>query len=109
VTITSDVLAAHLGDEAVLLDLSAKRYYRLNESAAVAFRALEEGEGRDGAIRRLVATFEVGESDAASPARRSRRARTRRAVGALTVAPRYRSALALCAGASRSTSTSPRA
>ena len=65
-TITSDVLAAHLGDEAVLLDLSAKRYYRLNESAAVIFRALEEGEGRDGAIRRLTATFDVGESDAAN-------------------------------------------
>jgi hypothetical protein len=66
VTITTDVLAAHLGDEAVLLDLSAKRYYRLNESAAVVFRALEEGEGREGAIRRLTATFDVGESDAAS-------------------------------------------
>jgi hypothetical protein len=64
-TIPSDVLAAHLGDEAVLLDLSAKRYYRLNESAAVVFRALEEGEGRDGAIRRLIAAFEVSESDAA--------------------------------------------
>ena len=64
-TIPSDVLAAHLGDEAVLLDLSAKRYYRLNESAAVVFRALEEGEGRDGAIRRLIAAFEVSASDAA--------------------------------------------
>jgi hypothetical protein len=66
VNIPSEVLAAHLGDEAVLLDLSAKRYYRLNESAAVVFRALEECEGRDGAIRRLIATFEVSESDAAS-------------------------------------------
>jgi len=66
VNIPSEVLAAHLGDEAVLLDLSAKRYYRLNESATVVFRALEEGEGRDGAIRRLIATFDVGESDAAS-------------------------------------------
>ena len=64
-TIPSEVLAAHLGDEAVLLDLNAKRYYRLNESAAVVFRALENGEGRHGAIRRLVATFEVTESDAA--------------------------------------------
>jgi hypothetical protein len=66
VTIAPDVLAAHLGDEAVLLDLNAKRYYRLNESAAVVFRALEEGEGRDGAIRRLIAAFDVGASDAAS-------------------------------------------
>ena len=62
--IPSEVLAAHLGDEAVLLDLNAKRYYRLNESAAAVFRALEDGEGRDGAIRRLIAAFEVSESDA---------------------------------------------
>jgi hypothetical protein len=64
--ISSDVLAAHLGDDAVLLDLAAKRYYRLNETAAVVFRALESGAGRDGAIRALVAGFEVGESDAAA-------------------------------------------
>jgi len=63
--IPTEVLAAHLGDEAVLLDLSAKRYYRLNESASVVFRALEEGEGREGAIRRLVEAFDVSESDAA--------------------------------------------
>jgi len=66
VTIPSEVLAAHLGDEAVLLDLSAKRYYRLNETAAVVFRALEENEGRDGAIRRLLDAFDVSESDATS-------------------------------------------
>ena len=64
--IPTEVLAAHLGDEAVLLDLNGKRYYRLNESAAVVFRALEDGEGRDGAIRRLVAAFDVSESDASS-------------------------------------------
>ena len=64
--ISSEVLAAHLGDEAVLLDLSAKRYYRLNESATVVFRALEEGEGRDGAIRRLTESFEVSRADAAN-------------------------------------------
>jgi hypothetical protein len=64
--ISSDVLAAHLGDDAVLLDLAAKRYYRLNESAAVVFRALESGEGRDGAVRALVAGFDVSESDAAA-------------------------------------------
>ena len=64
--IPTEVLAAHLGDEAVLLDLSGKRYYRLNESAAVIFRALEEGEGREGAIRRLISTFDVSESDASS-------------------------------------------
>jgi hypothetical protein len=62
--IPSDVLAAHLGDDAVLLDLKAKRYYRLNESAASAFKALEAGEGRDGAIARLLVEFDVDEAEA---------------------------------------------
>lgn len=64
--IPPEVLAAHLGDEAVLLDLNGKRYYRLNETAAVVFRALEAGEGRGGAIKQLVAAFEVDESEATS-------------------------------------------
>ena len=63
--IPSEVLAAHLGDEAVLLDLDGKRYYRLNESAAVIFKTLEDGGGRDDAVRQLLATFEVDEAEAA--------------------------------------------
>ena len=62
--IPSEVLAAHLGSEAVLLDLNARRYYRLNATAASVFRALESGEGRDGAIRRLLAEFEVDDAEA---------------------------------------------
>jgi hypothetical protein len=62
--IPSEVLAAHLGNEAVLLDLNAKRYYKLNATAASVFKALESGEGRDGAIRRLLAEFEVDDSEA---------------------------------------------
>lgn len=62
--VPSEVLAAHLGDEAVLLDLNAKRYYRLNESAASVFKALESGEGREGAIARLLAEFDVDEAEA---------------------------------------------
>lgn len=64
--IPPEVLAAHLGDEAVLLDLNDKRYYRLNETAAVVFRALEADQGRAGAIAQLVATFDVSEPDAAA-------------------------------------------
>jgi len=64
--IPPEVLAAHLGDEAVLLDLSGKRYYRLNETAAVVFKALEAGEGRKGAIAQLLAAFEVSEADASA-------------------------------------------
>jgi hypothetical protein len=62
--IPCEVLAAHLGEEAVLLELTARRYYRLNEAAAVAFKALERGEGRGGAIARLLARFDVDESEA---------------------------------------------
>ena len=63
--IPCEVLAAHLGGKAVLLELTAKRYYRLNEAAAVVFKALEDGVGRSGAIGRLLAQFEVDEADAA--------------------------------------------
>ena len=62
--IPCEVLAAHLGGESVLLELNAKRYYRLNEAAAVVFKALESGEGRSGALRRLLARFEVDEAEA---------------------------------------------
>jgi hypothetical protein len=62
--IPSEVLAAHLGDDAVLLDLNAKRYYRLNETAASVFKAVESGEGRNGAIARLLAEFDVDEAEA---------------------------------------------
>ena len=62
--IPCEVIAAHLRDEAVLLELTARRYYRLNEAAAVAFKALERGEGRGGAIGRLLARFEVDEAEA---------------------------------------------
>ena len=60
----ADVLSAHLGDETVLLDLNSKRYYRLNESAATIYRALEEGAGREGAIKRVLEAFEIDEATA---------------------------------------------
>src|SRR5262249_34144919 len=49
-----NVLAAHLGDESVLLDLDTKHYFRLNETAAVAWRALEHSLSIEGIIRALV-------------------------------------------------------
>ena len=63
---TKDVLSARLAEEAVLLDLKSKQYYRLNESAAVIYRAIEEGLGRDGAIARLLETFDVDDPTAAN-------------------------------------------
>ncbi len=60
----SEVLSAHLGDETVLLNLNSKRYYRLNETAAAIYRALEAGAGRDGAIKRVLELFEIDETTA---------------------------------------------
>jgi hypothetical protein len=59
-----NVLAAHLGDESVLLDLDTKHYFRLNETAAVIWRALEHSPRVEAIIRALVEEFEVTEDEA---------------------------------------------
>jgi hypothetical protein len=53
-----DVLAAHLAGEAVLLNLDDKSYYRLNETAALIWAALERGESRDAILSQLVHTYD---------------------------------------------------
>ena len=58
---STDVLVAHLEGEAVLLDLTTKRYFRLNATSAAIWRALEAGKGRDEVVRTLVGDFEVDE------------------------------------------------
>ena len=58
-TPSPDVLVAHLAGEAVLLNLADKRYYRLNESAAFIWKALERGEDRDQTLASVVREFEV--------------------------------------------------
>jgi hypothetical protein len=59
-----NVLAAHLGDESVLLDLDTKHYFHLNETAAVAWRALEHSPSVEAITRALVAEFDVSEQEA---------------------------------------------
>jgi len=59
-----NVLAAHLGDECVLLDLDTKHYFRLNETAAVIWRALEHSPRVEAVLRALVEEFEVDEDEA---------------------------------------------
>lgn len=54
-----DVLVAHLSGEAVLLNLADKRYYRLNESAAFIWKALERGEKRNDVITSIVNSYRV--------------------------------------------------
>ncbi|MCU0626957.1 MAG: PqqD family protein [Gemmatimonadaceae bacterium] len=59
------VLAARLPGEAVLLDLEAKRYFQLNESAAVIWDALAAGDAPDAVAAQLVTTFDVTHAEAA--------------------------------------------
>jgi hypothetical protein len=63
-TTSPDVLAAHLAGEAVLLNLSDKSYYRLNETAAVVWAGLEKGETHDSILSTLLSRYEVGAEQA---------------------------------------------
>lgn len=51
--------------EGVLVDLNAKKYYKLNETAMLVWRALESGKGRVGALEELTAQFDVTRQHAA--------------------------------------------
>jgi hypothetical protein len=63
-TVPDDVLAAHLDGEAVLLHMVTKAYFRLNDTAAVIFRGLERGIGRERILDELCARFEVERDEA---------------------------------------------
>ena len=58
-----DVLSAHLEGEAVLLDMDSKRYFRLNETASVIWRALEEGHDRAHIRETLKQQYDVGDAE----------------------------------------------
>ena len=57
--VPKDVMAAHLAGEAVLLHLGTKAYFKLNDTAAEAWKGMEAGEDEDRVVERLVAAFEV--------------------------------------------------
>lgn len=59
VAIHEDVLASHLPGETILLHMDTKKYYRLNETAAAIWRALEEEAPPEAIVDQLVADFEV--------------------------------------------------
>ena len=58
-TVSKDVLTAHIDDEAVLLHLKTKRYYRLNETGAAIWKGLEENLNLQAIVAGLVRDFEV--------------------------------------------------
>jgi hypothetical protein len=63
-TPSPEVLVAHLAGEAVLLNLADKRYYRLNETAAFIWKAIERGAKRDEIVSSIVNEYEVDASTA---------------------------------------------
>lgn len=54
------------GSEGVLVDLNAKRYYQLNETAMLIWRCLEKGQPRSEIISELTKTYEVTSEQAAA-------------------------------------------
>ena len=54
-----EVLVAHLQGEAVLLHMDSKRYYRLNETAASVWKALEREQALPEIVASLCDEFEV--------------------------------------------------
>ena len=56
---SADVLVAHLEGEAVLLDLTSKRYFRLNSTSAAIWRAMEEGKSPSEIVDVLLEGFDV--------------------------------------------------
>ena len=62
----TDLLTARLADEAVLLDLESKDYFRLNETGAAIWDGLERGLTPDMIEAELCDTFEVDPAEAAA-------------------------------------------
>lgn len=58
------VLAAHLGDESVLLDLDTKHYFQLNATASAIWRALEDRQPVEHIVAALVTDFDVSAPEA---------------------------------------------
>lgn len=52
------------GGESVLVDLNTKRYYQLNETATVIWRALANGSERSDIVGNLTSVYDVTEEDA---------------------------------------------
>lgn len=65
-SIPDTVLAAHLEGEAVLLDMDSKHYFRLNETGAFIWKALERHAPASEIVDDLCKAFEVDRDQAAA-------------------------------------------
>ena len=54
------------GDEGVLVDLNSKRYYTLNETATLIWRALEKGRSKDEIVGLMTSAYDVTPERAAA-------------------------------------------
>lgn len=52
------------GGESVLVDLNTKRYYQLNETATLIWRALSEGRSKTEIVSSLTSVYDVTDEDA---------------------------------------------
>jgi hypothetical protein len=52
------------GGESVLVDLNTRRYYQMNETATLVWRAMSEGKTRKDVIAQLTTVYEVTEEHA---------------------------------------------
>ncbi len=57
--------------EGVLVDLNTKKYFKLNETAVVVWRGLEDGLSAEEITARITSAYEVGEERAAASVRRT--------------------------------------
>lgn len=64
------VLAEFKGEDSILLDLEARRYHRLNETAALIWKGLEEKATNAAIVDRLMKEFEVSREKAEEGLRR---------------------------------------
>jgi hypothetical protein len=53
------------GGESVLVDLNTRRYYQMNETATLVWRAISEGRTLSEVVDQLTTTYEVTETHAA--------------------------------------------
>ena len=65
ISVSPDVLTAHVSGEAVLLNLVDKNYYGLNETAAAVWAGLGRGETPDRILSTLLEKYDVAESELA--------------------------------------------
>jgi hypothetical protein len=59
------------GGEGVLVDLNTKRYFQLNETAAVVWRGLEDGISFEEIVGRITSAYDVEDERAAASVRRT--------------------------------------